>query len=176
VKMRIGLKRLLLLIPLLFFFKTAFAQSENEKEAAARLEIGFAPSRSLSDSGSSFGPSFAVETTPLPNWLEIEVGMTVSFSRHSTDWGTDFLFKKPWDISPTIEFMAGVGPEWIHSSSNGVHVNSLAGEAVLDFMFWRTPAHKIGWYFEPSYEHSFQSGHEKSLGFSIGLLIGIGSH
>jgi hypothetical protein len=161
---------------LLLFFRTGFAQSDDEKEPAARFEIGVAPARSLSDSRSSFGPSFAVEATPLPNWLEIEVGTTLSWSHHSREWGTDFLFKKPWDLSPTIEFMAGLGPEWINSSTNGVRVNSLAGEAVLDFMFWRTRAHKIGWYFEPTYERSFQSGHEKSLGFSVGLLIGVGSH
>jgi hypothetical protein len=174
--MRVGLKRLLLLVPLLLFFRTGFAKSDAEKEPAARLEIGVAPMRSLSGSGSSFGPSLAVETTPVPNWLEIEVGTTVSFGRHSTEWGTDFLLKKPWDISPTIELMAGAGPEWIHSSTNGDRVNSLAGEAVLDFMFWRTAAHKVGWSFEPSYEHSFQSGHENSLGFSVGLLIGVGRH
>ena len=176
MKIGVGLKRVLLLMPVLLFFRTAFAQSDDEKEPAARLEIGVAPTRSLSDPGLSLGPSFAVEATPVRNWLEIEVGTTLSFNHNSTEWGTDFLFKKPWDISPTIEFMAGGGPEWINSSINGVRINSLAGEAVLDFMFWRTAEHKIGWYFEPMYEHSFQAGHDKSLGFSIGLLIGIRGH
>ena len=115
----------------------------------------------------------AVEVTPIENWLELEAGVTPLFRRHSTEWGTDLLFKKPWDLTDKIEFMAGIGPEWIHTKRYEVRTNSLAGEAVLDFMFWPSRRHRIGWYLEPAYEHSFQAGHDKSLGFSTGLLIGI---
>jgi len=44
--------------------------------------------------------------------LELESGLTPLFKRHSTEWDTDFLFKKPWTLSRTAEFMLGVGPEW----------------------------------------------------------------
>jgi hypothetical protein len=158
----------------LFFSTVAFAQADDEeKEPAATLEIGAAPGWSLTDPGSSFGPTVALEMTPIKNWLEIEMGTTSSFGRHSTEWGTDFLFKKPWDLRSGIEFMIGIGPEWLNTRKYGVRTNSLAAETVLDFMFWKGSAHKIGWYFEPTYEYSFQAGHEKSLGFSTGLLIGI---
>ena len=51
--------------------------------------------------------------------------------------------------------------------------NAIAGEAVLDFMFWPSRKHKFGWYLEPVYDYSFGGGHEQSAGISGGLLIAI---
>jgi hypothetical protein len=115
----------------------------------------------------------AVEVTPIEKWLELEAGVTPSFSRQATEWDTDLLFKKPWTFSPKVEFMAGFGPEWIHTSESGLTRNSLGGEAVLDFMFWPGRKHKLGWYVEPGYEYNFGRGHEQSIGVSAGLLIAI---
>jgi hypothetical protein len=85
----------------------------------------------------------------------------------------DLLFKKPWELSRKAEFMAGLGPEWIHTSQGGTKTNSLGGEAVLDFMFWPSRKHKYGWYIEPGFEYNFGRGHERSVGISGGLLIAI---
>lgn len=85
----------------------------------------------------------------------------------------DLLFKKPWTLSEKVEFMIGVGPEWIHSNAYGIKANSVAAEVAPDFMFWPTKKHRFGWYFEPSYEYKFGTGHEHSLGITGGLLIGI---
>jgi hypothetical protein len=150
----------------------AFAQSD-DKEPAAVVELGGAAAWSVPDGGSSFGPSVAVEVTPIENWLELELGVTPLFTRHSTEWDADLLFKKPWTLSKKVEFMAGVGPEWIHSNKYGVTPNSVGGEAVLDFMFWPSRKHRFGWYVEPGYEYNFGRGHEQSLGISGGLLIAI---
>lgn len=95
------------------------------------------------------------------------------FRRHSTEWSIDFLFKKPWTLSDKIEFMLGVGPEWIHTNAHGIKMNSVAAEVAPDFMFWLSGKHRLGWYFEPSYEYKFGLGHEHSLGITGGLLIGI---
>jgi hypothetical protein len=40
----------------------------------------------LKDGGSSFGPTVAVEVTPIENWLELEAGVAPLFTRHSTEW------------------------------------------------------------------------------------------
>ncbi len=69
--------------------------------------------------------------------------------------------------------MAGVGPEWIHTSESHVVRNSLGVEAVADFMFWPRRKHRFGWFLEPGYDYSFGRGHEQSLGISGGLLIAI---
>jgi hypothetical protein len=149
-----------------------FAQSI-DKEPVAIIELGGAAGWNLKDGGSSFGPDFAVEVTPIENWLELEAGVTPLFSRHSTEWDTDLLFKKPWTFSKKVEFMFGLGPEWIHARQYGVTTNSAGGEAVLDFMFWPSVKRKLGWYLEPGYEYNFGRGHEKSIGISGGLLIAI---
>jgi len=81
--------------------------------------------------------------------------------------GHCLLFKKPFTLSNTVEFMVGVGPEWMFTREGA----KFAGEAALDFMFWPLPERKLGWFLEPSYSYSFSSGHEQSLGVSVGLLI-----
>jgi hypothetical protein len=161
-----------LIVSLFLYAENAFAKQE-EKEPAAVVELGGAANWSVTEGGSSFGPTFAVEVTPIANWLELEAGVTSLFSRHSTEWDTDLLFKKPWTLSKKVEFMFGVGPEWIHTSKYGVKTNSVSGEAVLDFMFWPSKKHRFGWYLEPGYEYNFGRGHEQSLGISGGLLIAI---
>jgi hypothetical protein len=150
----------------------ALAQSA-DPEPAAIVELGGAASWNLQDGGSSFGPTVAVEFTPIEKWLEIEAGVTSLFARHSTEWSTDLLFKKPWTLSEKVEFMFGVGPEWIHTRESGVTTNSVGGEAVLDFMFWPSAKHRFGWYLEPGYEYNFGRGHERSIGITAGLLIAI---
>jgi hypothetical protein len=82
------------------------------------------------------------------------------------------LLKKPWTLSKKVEFMAGAGPEWIHSRKLGVTNNFVGGEGLLDFMFWPSAKHRFGWYLEPGYEYNFARGHEQSLG-TAGLLIAI---
>jgi hypothetical protein len=163
-----------LLVALLFACGSALAQSADEEKERAVVEIGAAAFRGLTgDAANSFGPSVAVEVTPIKNWLELEFGTTALFRRHSTEWGTDLLFKKPWDISPKVEFMIGIGPEWDHSNEFGRKSNSISGEVMGDFMFWPSRKHRFGWYLEPTYEYSFARGHEQSLGITGGLLISI---
>lgn len=161
-----------LIVSLLLWPGAAFAQSV-DKEPAVVLELGGAAGQSLTGGGSSFGPSLAIEVTPIKNWLELEAGVTPLWGRHSTEWDTDLLFKKPWDLSDKVEFMCGLGPEWIHTRENGVTEDSLGGEVALDFMIWPSAKHRFGWYLEPSYDYSFGRGHEQSIGVTGGLLIAI---
>src|ERR1700683_2305270 len=137
--------RRLVLIASLCFFGNAFAQSD-EQELAAVVEVGGAASQSVTGAEASFGSTFEVEVTPIEKWLELEAGVTPLFKRHSTEWDTDLLFKKPWTLSKKAEFMVGIGPEWIHTRQNGMKANSFAAEAVLDFMFWPSAKHRFGWY------------------------------
>jgi hypothetical protein len=164
--------RAISLISLFLCTGNIFAHTD-DREPAAVIELGAAANRSLTEGQSSFGPTVAVEATPIENWLEIEAGVTSLFRRHSTEWSIDLLFKKPWTLSDTMEFMLGVGPEWIHTNAYGIKINSGAVEVAPDFMFWPSRKHRLGWYLEPSYEYKFGPGHEHSLGITGGLLIGI---
>jgi len=150
------------------------ADADNNKEAVAILELAGATSTSLTGGGSSFGPNVAVEVTPIEKWLELEIGVTPFFRRHrSAEWNTDILFKKPWDLSKQFEFMAGFGPEWVHSREPGVKRNSIAGETALDLMYWPGAKRHFGAFLEPSYDYNFARGHERSFGITAGLLIAI---
>ncbi len=144
-----------------------------DKDAAAILEIGAATSWDVTGGAASFAPNFAVETTPIENWLELEAGVSPFFTHHSTEWDTDLLFKKPWTLSRKAEFMLGVGPEWVHLRQNGRTTNTVSGEVAGDFMFWPTRNRRFGWFLEPAYDYSFAGGHPQSIGMSGGLLIAI---
>ena len=156
------------------FLCSAFSVAQStEKEPLAVVEIGAAADRSITEGQSSLGPTVAVEVTPIEKWLELEAGVTPLFRRHSTEWSVDLLFKKPWTFSEKMEFMIGIGPEWIHTNAYGIKANSVGAEVAPDFMFWSSKKHRFGWYLEPSYEYKFGTGHEHSLAMSGGLLIGI---
>ena len=164
--------KIALIACLSFSCRNAVAQTA-EKEPVAIGELGVATSWNVKGGAAGIGPDFAVEATPIENWLELEAGTTPFFTRKSTEWDTDLLFKKPWTLSKTVEFMFGVGPEWVHLRQNDVTTNSIAGEAAGDFMFWPARKHRFGWYLEPAYDYGFGSGHEQSIGMSGGLLIAI---
>lgn len=159
-------------ILLLFISGGVFAQVA-DREAAAVIEAGGAASRETGG-GSSFGGELAVEFTPIERWLEIEAGTAGLFTRHSSEWDTGALFKKPWTLSRTAEFMVGAGPEWVHTRARGVSSNALAGAFALDFMFWPRGHNKMGWFAEPEYEYTFGHDHERAIGVSVGLLFGVG--
>lgn len=144
-----------------------------EKDPAAILEIGASTSWNVTGGAATFAPNFAVETTPIENWLEIEAGVSPFYTRNATEWDTDLLFKKPWTISPKAEFMLGIGPQWAYLRQNGKAMNSIAGEVAGDFMFWPAHKHHFGWFLEPAYDYSFARGHQQSVGMSGGLLIAI---
>ena len=163
---------LLLLASLFLCFRNTFAQSV-DKETAAIVELGGAAGWNLKDRGWTGGADFAVEVTPIEKWLELEAGTAPLFSRHSVEWDTDLLFKKPWTLSEKVEFMPGLGAARVHTRQNGTTANSFAGEVVLDFMFWPSGKHRFGWFLEPGYEYNFGRGHERSVGISGGLLIAI---
>jgi len=170
---RVGLTSVLARGHALAFLLIAGAALAEDKEPLAVIELGAAGEWGLNSGGSSFGPTAALEFTPIKNWLVIETGVQTLFSHRQTEWDTDFVFKKPFDLSPTVEFEPGIGPVWIHTISGGRTTNAIGAEAVADFMFWPTPDRKIGWFLEPSYTYSFGPGREQSFGVSTGLLIPI---
>lgn len=157
----------------LFLWSRAGLAQSVEKEPVAIIEFGAATSWNVKGGAATFGPDLAVEVTPIENWLELEAGTTPFFTRKSTEWDSDLLFKKPWSLSKKAEFMFGAGPEWVHISQNRTGTNSVAAEVVGDFMFWPTGKHRFGWYLEPAYDYDFGHEHQQSIGISAGLLIAI---
>jgi len=139
-------------------------EPQDDDHRGAVLEIGATAERGLVDNSTSFGPSVAVEVTPIEHWLEIEAGITSLRSKDGIEWETDLVFKKPFQLSKNVEFMVGVGPQWSSASSFGA-------TAVLDFMFWTTP--QYGWFVEPSYSYAFNRAHDRNLALNVGLLFAL---
>jgi hypothetical protein len=142
-----------------------------EKEPLAVIELGVASEWGLNGSGYNLGPTAAVEFTVLKDWLVIEPGVETLLRHGQTEWDASLVFKKPFDLTPWVEFEPGLGPVWMHTSGSGKTI--VGAEIVTEFMFWPTRDRKFGWFLEPSYTYAFSNGHEQSLGVSVGLLIPI---
>ena len=95
----------------------------------------------ISRAAAAFALSVGVEFTPIKDWLEIEVGTGPLFAGAPAQWGTDLLFKKPFDLSKTTELMVGLGPEWTSTFGGG---SKFGVEFAADFMFWPWPDRKYG--------------------------------
>jgi hypothetical protein len=147
--------------------QAAPAQADDHR---AVIEVGLAGERGLTGSTSSAGGTVAVEFTPIEDWLEMETGITMLRGGGRNEIAVDLLFKKPWRLSATSEFMAGLGPEVSHHFGAGAGT-SVATEVIGDWMFW--PTKNVGWYLEPSYSFTAFSGGERSVGISAGLIVGI---
>src|ERR1700755_1912090 len=106
----------LILLGVLFVAAASHAQAgghlehEPDDAPAVILELGAATSWDFSGGAATFAPNLAAETTPIENWLELEAGVSPFFTRNSTEWDTDLLFKKPWTLSSKAEVMVGGGP------------------------------------------------------------------
>jgi hypothetical protein len=173
MRIRRGLSLAHLISASLLFTVSAAAQTPPETDPIAILEIGAAPSHSITGGGTTLSPTIAAEFTPIENWLELEIGTTPTFSHHTTEWDTDLLFKKPWTLSKKVEFMLGAGPVWVHTRENHAVTNGAGAEVALDFMFWPSARRRFGWYVEPAYQHNFGSSRDQSIAISVGLLIPI---
>ena len=147
----------------------AFAE-ERQGEPSALLEIGGAGEWS-SKGTPSFGPAIGIEVEPIEGWLEIEAGTASLIHKAGTEVETDLLFKKPFVLSDTVEFMAGAGPSWSHGIRGDETGDNFGIEAAGDFMIWPWEGRKIGWYVEPSYGYSFARNHEQTFSLGAGLII-----
>jgi hypothetical protein len=107
--------------------------------------------------------------TPIENWLELEFGITAVGKTGEHELSADLLFKKPFQLSRTAEFMFGAGPEMVRRSTASGRHTALGAEVVADFMFW--PSARLGWYVEPGYERTFGKNGESGVGVTGGILI-----
>ena len=149
--------------------RTATAQDARpDVDHAIVFEIGAEGDWSKAE-GLHTGGTFAFEVTPIEHWLELEFGVSVIPHPGGVEIPIDLLFKKPWRLSRTVEFMVGVGPELIHSTAD--HQTFVGLSAVGDLMVW--PRQNVGWYVEPAIERTFAPGaHQTGFAVAVGLILG----
>ena len=147
--------------------------SGDADDTVAILEVGAATNWNFRGGAATFAPNLAAECTPIENWLELEAGVSPFYTRNSTEWDTDLLFKKPWTLSKNgrihVRRGTGMGSPETKRENDRLLLRGIG----RDFMFWPTGKHRFGWYLEPAYDYSFAGGHQQSIGMSAGLLIGI---
>jgi len=144
-------------------------REDRDADHALVLEIGTAGEWPLDGSRPNFGGTIAAEITPIENWLELEFGLTMLGTAGHTEVSGDILFKKPFQLSPTVEFMIGAGPSLSRTLNGPERGTAVSAEFALDFMFW--PTKNLGWYIEPTWSINPRNG-QQSAAISIGILIG----
>jgi len=153
----------------LLFCDVARAGDERSAEHGLVLEIGPAGEWPLNGERPNFGGTIAAEITPIENWLELEFGLTTLSTTGHTETSADLLFKKPFRLLPTMEFMIGAGPSFSRTLNGPDRGNTVSAEFALDFMFW--PTKDLGWFVEPTWSINPKNG-QQSVALSAGLLIG----
>jgi hypothetical protein len=149
--------------------RPAAAQEPAKGEHTLIFEAGAAGERNVRGGSANFGPSLSIEITPIEEWLEIEAGASALGTAGHTELSMDLAFKKPFRMSPSSEFMIGLGP-FVSRTQSGPDKGTAHGlEVVIDFMFWRHL--NTGWYIEPSWSRSSGSG-ERAIGVTGGFLFG----
>ena len=144
---------------------------ENEKESSVVVELGGGGEWDP-HGGASYGPNVALEFEVIEHWLEIETGLAPRFERGESEVEFEMIFKKPFELSESVEFLIGAGPVWVHHSEESPK-DSIAGEAIVELVYWPRQDHKVGFFVEPSYSYNFGEGHEKTVGVTAGLHIGV---
>jgi hypothetical protein len=144
-------------------------RDESYPEHSFILEIGAAGEWPLNGERPNFGGTIAGEVEPIENWLELELGLTTLATAGHTELSGDLLFKKPFHLSPTAEFMVGLGPSFSQTINGLERGDSWSVEFALDWMFW--PTKNLGWFIEPTWSVNPRNG-QHSAAVSIGILIG----
>jgi hypothetical protein len=152
---------------LLLSAETSFAE---EKEPALVFEMGGGGEFGFRG-GTSYGPEIGLEYTIIKRWLEVETSVNPLFRRGQAEIGTDFIFKKPFQITDRLEFLIGAGPEWIHRTNK--EPDSVAGVAITELVYEILPERHVAVFVQPAYSYDFGKGHEQAISVTAGLHIGI---
>ncbi len=140
-----------------------------DHDHAIELELGASGEHEVGGS-SRVGLALSGEVTPIENWLEVEFGLSALGSSVKRELSSDLVFKKPFRISDSTEFMIGLGPFVSRTKLGSGSVTSHGLEAALDFMFWTH--NDTGWYFEPTWSRTSKS-RERAIGITVGILFGL---
>ena len=146
---------------------------EKEKESSVVVELAGSGEWDVHGGAGAYGPYLALEYEVIEHWLEIETAVAPRFSNGQAEVEFELIFKKPFELSKSLEFLIGAGPVWVHHAEESPK-DSIAGEAIVELVYWPWEDHKMGFFVEPSYSYNFGEGHEQTVGVTAGLHIGVG--
>lgn len=149
----------------------AFAQQAlKQEDHKAVYSVGWTGDWSRDEGMHAAGGTVGLEITPIENRLSIETSVSAIRAKGRTEMPVEVAFRKPWQLAPNLELMAGIAPEVIHRfGTDGETFGGMSFGGHV--MVW--PRRNIGWFAEGAYEVTFpREGKEKAVEFSAGLLIG----
>jgi hypothetical protein len=111
-------------------------QKEKDQDPVAVIALGTAGEWGFPGGKFSRGPSAAVEFSLIKDWVEVEIGGARLFRRGVSEWEGEMVFRKPFTLSETTEFMIGLGPIWTKASGEPTKVGTTF---MADFVFWSSP-------------------------------------
>jgi hypothetical protein len=155
--------------------ETREAHEAHHPEPLVTIKLGGTFERSVSDYTNSYGPTAGLQTGLFHDALEMELGTTALLRDGHANWKTGLIFKKPIEVSESVELAAGAGPLWFHRSHLGedpeVAKDSAGVEGVVEMVFWPGEHRSLGFYAETGYSYDFGKGHEKAAGAGAGVLV-----
>lgn len=147
-------------------------EKEKEHQSSVVVELGGGGEWDVHGGAGAYGPNVALEFEVIEHWLEIETGVSPRFEHGESEVEFELIFKKPFELSESMEMVLGAGPVWVHHGHENPR-DSIAGEASITFVYWPEEKHKVGYFVEPSYSYNFGEGHEQAVGAKAGLYIGL---
>jgi hypothetical protein len=132
------------------------------------LELGPAAEWPLGSDPANYGASLAVEKELIEGWLEVEFGMAAHWTSGRTELSWDLLFKKPFTLSPTVELMVGLGPEFVQTLNGADMGTKVNAEFALELMVW--PTKRVGWFIEPTFSVNPGNG-QAAFALTGGIII-----
>ncbi len=168
---RYALRAVIIATLALIYFAAELASAEEESGHELELQVGGAGEWSLDGEHSNFGVALGAQYTPVANWLELEVEFSALGTNGHPEYEGEFMFNKPFEISPTVEIEAGVGPSLTRTVKGPDKGTAVGVEFGLELNFHPFRNKRLGWYIEPSWSITPRNG-EKSVGATTGLLIG----
>jgi hypothetical protein len=133
-------------------------EEEKEHESSVVVELAGGGEWDVHGGAGAYGPNLALEFEVIERWLEIETGVAPRFERGESEVEFELIFKKPFELSKSLEFLIGAGPVWVHHAEESPK-DSIAGEAIVELVYWP-------W-------EDFGEGHEQTVGVTAGLHIGV---
>ena len=109
-------------------------EKEKEHESSVVVELGGSGEWDVRDGAGAYGPYVALEYEVIEHWLEIETAVAPRFSNGQAEVEFELIFKKPFELSKSLEFLIGAGPVWVHRTEESPK-DSIAGEAIVELVY-----------------------------------------
>ena len=124
-------------------------EKEKSDKSSVVVEFGGGGEWDVHGGAGAYGPYLALEYEVIEHWLEIETAVAPRFSNGQAEVEFELIFKKPFELSKSLEFLIGAGPVWVHRTEESPKA-SIAGEAIVELVYWPWDDHKVGFFVSPA--------------------------